>query len=523
MSTDKEWATDNPVASDVEAVVVADEEAGSPVVASGNADEMVRGGERDIAGSVASVMAHLGAAPTNWHQATVYFLTSKAEDDAPMRKKAPLMFAWGVFLVIVQIASVAGMLGAMLHPACTSNAHCDGRRGFYCYTPPGRDRGNCQMCGEAAPLPYYLSHIPVPNPTDRAKFKEYNIVWDQHYPADPNTNKRSRLPEWFAGWNFTMVKQTCAPPVRGFRWAFEREDGEDGEDLVTITDRGDLPAWISDADIHPVSGQSITKYTAASVARWCVGCVQPRGINELDGFALTDDEHEISVSIMNKRLLAMSNMDSMALLDWTSLVLCSYVVGLNVAGEIKDISLCEISATLRAKELSLPWRVALATLGRIRSQFFLGAVMGAVPGVVLTQGGSAMAVAFNSIAILFIMDIDNLSYQFLLGERAKERVDAMGHVNLDRDHARALSLTKVLCAVVAVVGTIYMVTNGASVGAMLSGGGMAFFFKLSELTSKYKTMSLLQLVGFVVVTIVVQFVFQSLFLMIVISWYDDHA
>ena len=81
-----------------------------------------------------------------------------------------------------------------------------------------------------------------------------------------------------------------------------------------------------------------------------------------------------------------------------------------------------------------------------------------------------MDVAFNSIAILFIMDVDNLSYQFLLGERAKERVDAMGHVNLNRDQARALSLTKVLCSVVAIVGTLYMVTNGASVGAMLAGG-----------------------------------------------------
>jgi hypothetical protein len=521
MSTDKEWAhVDNPVASDVEDPVAGEEAGGQ----SSRDHEIELDDGRDIASvSVASVVAHLGAAPTNWHQATVYFLTSKAEDDASMRKKAPLMFAWGVCLVAVQVASMAGMLGAMLHPACTSNAHCDGRRGFYCYTPPGREQGNCQMCGEAAPLPYYLSTIPVDSKyKTRASFKEYNIVWDQHYPAGAS-NKRSRTPDLFAGWNFTMVKQTCTPPVQGFRWEFEESDDDQGDDVVTITDRGDLPTWIPDADIHPVSGQSITKYTAASVARWCVACVQPRGIDEEDGFALTDDEHEIAVSIMNKRLLAMSNMDSMALLDWTALVLCSYVVGLNVAGEIKDISLCEMSATARAMELSLPWQVALATLGRIRSQFFLAAVMGAVPGVVLTQGGSAMDVAFNSIAILFIMDVDNLSYQFLLGERAKERVDAMGHVNLNRDQARALSLTKVLCSVVAIVGTLYMVTNGASVGAMLAGGVMAFFFKLSELTTKYKTMSPHQMVSFVVVTIVVQFMFQTVFLAIVISWYDDHA
>ena len=63
-------------------------------------------------------------------------------------------------------------------------------------------------------------------------------------------------------------------------------------------------------------------------------------------------------------------------------------------------------------------------------------VMGAVPGVVLTQGGSAMAVAFNSIAILFICDIDNLSYQYGLSEHLKERVDTYGHVLLHDNQVR---------------------------------------------------------------------------------------
>ena len=138
MNTDSSQV-DNPMATnDVEKAAV-DEE-----VAPKSKDEEIEpsAGPGFSHMGVAAVMAHLGAAPTNWHQATVYFLTSKAEDDAAMRKKAPLMFVCGVGLVVVQIASLAGMLGAMLHPACTSNAHCDGRRGFYCYTRPGREQGN---------------------------------------------------------------------------------------------------------------------------------------------------------------------------------------------------------------------------------------------------------------------------------------------------------------------------------------------------------------------------------------------
>ena len=315
----------------------------------------------------AKAMARLGAAPTNWHQATIYFLTAKSEEDAVMRKRAPLMFAWGGFLVIMQISAVLGMLGAMLHPSCTSNSHCNGRDGFYCYTIPGKIQGNCQMCGEAAPLPIYLSSIPVPNPVpDQRQFKEYNTVWDQHYPnaGAGGTGRRTTTPDWSAGFNFTMVRETCTPPVSSFNYGLDKEG--------TLADRGDLPDWIRAKDIDPVSGDlAITHYTSASVARWCAACVQERGLDEEDGFTQVDEAHEFTVSLMNKRLLAMSNADSMAKLDWVALVLCAYVVGLNVAGEIKDIQLCEMAYTARLKELSVPWQVALAVLGRVRGQVFL--------------------------------------------------------------------------------------------------------------------------------------------------------
>ena len=53
-------------------------------------------------------------------------------------------------------------------------------------------------------------------------------------------------------------------------------------------------------------------------------------------------------------------------------------------------------------ELTTPWRIALAVLGRLRSQFFLAPLMSAVPTVVLTQGGTAMAICFNTIGEQYI-------------------------------------------------------------------------------------------------------------------------
>jgi hypothetical protein len=37
--------------------------------------------------------------------------------------------------------------------------------------------------------------------------------------------------------------------------------------------------------------------------------------------------------------------------DWVALILCSYVVGLQVVGEIKDINLCEIAMDRCGKHL----------------------------------------------------------------------------------------------------------------------------------------------------------------------------
>lgn len=69
------------------------------------------------AANPAAVMARLEAAPTNWHQAMVYFLTSKSTEDAHMRSRVPFMYAGSLTMVVVQIVATYGLLVAMLHPA----------------------------------------------------------------------------------------------------------------------------------------------------------------------------------------------------------------------------------------------------------------------------------------------------------------------------------------------------------------------------------------------------------------------
>ena len=84
------------------------------------------------------------------------------------------------------------------------------------------------MCGESAPLVPYLSTERTPEWEDKEggknEFKEWNVVWDLHYPPG-FMSMRAETPDYFAGWNFTMVADRClAHPVKGFRWEHGRDE-----------------------------------------------------------------------------------------------------------------------------------------------------------------------------------------------------------------------------------------------------------------------------------------------------------
>ena len=259
-------------------------------------------------------------------------------------------------MVIMQTVACYGLLVAMLHPSCTSNAQCSDRTGFYCMEPGDPSfswsSGVCQMCGEAAPLPPYDSFERVPGcepdsttrpiTCNEGVYKQYNLIWDRHY-SPGFLGKRSATPDAFAGFNFTMIKERCTHPIQGFHWEYTGK----GESTV-VTDRGDIPDWISTDRLKPREGFS--KFSQASAVRWCNACVQAAdAVDERDGLMVSDTSGDtgLSVSIMNKRLLAMSNLNTMNPADWVALFLCSYLVGLTVVSEIKDIALCEAASFLQ--------------------------------------------------------------------------------------------------------------------------------------------------------------------------------
>jgi hypothetical protein len=76
-----------------------------------------------------------------------------------------------------------------------------------------------------------------------------------------------------------------------------------------------------------------------------------------------------------------------------------------VRGVTQDITLCSIAIAHAGDRLSRGSRFALTLLGGVRRWLFLPALVAVVPILVLTKGGDALSVCFNTIAILFLTEV----------------------------------------------------------------------------------------------------------------------
>ena len=108
------------------------------------------------------------------------------------------------------------------------------------------------------------------------------------------------------------------------------------------------------------------------------------------------------------------------------------------------------------------YRFVLSLLGGMRRWTFLPMLVGSAPVLVMFRGGDALSICFNTVAMLFLCEIDNLLYAILLPERERARVEVEGRVELGEAEAAALMRTKVVHMVVLVVAVPCTVVGGGS-------------------------------------------------------------
>lgn len=127
------------------------------------------------------------------------------------------------------------------------------------------------------------------------------------------------------------------------------------------------------------------------------------------------------------------------------------VVAITVVAELKDIELCNLSIARAGAHLSPGWRLGLTLLGGLRRWAFLPALVMTVPQLVLKLGGDALSVCFNSVAVLFICEIDNIVYAVGLGERIRTRIEEEAHMELDSQQMSNMARTKAVHATLIVL------------------------------------------------------------------------
>ena len=239
------------------------------------------------------------------------------------------------------------------------------------------------MIGSTNRCNYCGMDVPIPEQTDPETGKSLNL---------PLLNRGAEA-DSYGGWNKTAIAEVCA-------------DYSIGEGIMAI---------VSDA-----------RFTRAAVKSWCETCVF------IDGEA--DELTFMDLMAMNGR--------SMGAFDWVALIFAVFVVALAVVGELKDIELCSMAVAHAGDKLSKGWRLALGFLLGMRRWVFLPALVVSVPFLVLYKGGDALSVCLNTVAILFLCDIDNIFFDLVLGERVRARVEDAGRVELEDAEASALARTK---------------------------------------------------------------------------------
>ena len=141
--------------------------------------------------------------------------------------------------------------------------------------------------------------------------------------------------------------------------------------------------------------------------------------------------------------------DSMLAQDWITLTLASIVVAFAVFGEIRDAMLCDVTLRDIAKRRKVPcgWRLSFGALNHMRLFVFLPNIVSSIVGLVLAEGGNIKEICLNTVAVLFLVEIDNLAFNFGLGEESRMEAEQHCRVSVGARDLRSIDVIKALCII----------------------------------------------------------------------------
>ena len=156
--------------------------------------------------------------------------------------------------------------------------------------------------------------------------------------------------------------------------------------------------------------------------------------------------------------------DSMMIQDWLTLGLASMVVAFAVFAEMRDCMLAEIALrdVSERREVSRGWRFAIRGLNFARYYIMLPNVILSVVALVLNDGGRVKDVCLNTVAVVFLLDIDDLAFRHGLDERTRKEAEENARVRVTDADERILNAVKLVC-VLAIPATVFVGVSGTYV------------------------------------------------------------
>ena len=323
----------------------------------------------------------------------------------------------GFAMVLLQCATCLAVVLGMVYPSCTTNDHC-GTAGTYCSV------GVCEECGWLTDMPLQVD--PATNLASNTGIDPGNAMDGLPAGAD----------NWSGDFNNTAAAAWCAgEPVCGYAWEgaqllcrtaysdgnsthimWDRSNGEvycAGERFTSsngraFCDASDCCHW-GDGACHSAVGAGACPSGGGSgdvrhpTANWCNACGG-------DGHPIIDTGGKVGTGQVDTTMwfedITVNNVAAMGPFDWLALMLASVVTATAVVAELRDIKLCLLALDRADPPLPVGWRLALRGLAIVRRYTFLPALVTAVPAVVVFQGGDALSILFNTVAVLFLTEVE---------------------------------------------------------------------------------------------------------------------
>jgi hypothetical protein len=317
---------------------------------------------------------------SDWHQATVYSLSTNSPEDEELRRSGPMMLCISVSIVVLQVVVLAAVTSRAYWPPCTNNSDQCSYPGSFC-EPQGTGLSRCATCGNYNSMGYEW---------DASTGKIYNNMMTDGTSLDEN----------FGGFNMTTVARICANhslSVSILGWVpgatCYRLRGADGSDPLLEQAMKNVGPFEDKYEQSVCQGA--TKVGEASpgndayVHAWCSACIIPGKPGEPPSVK----QYTAITNLMN-------NVKNMKAADWITYFFCSVLVAITAVGEIKDIQLCLYLMEANGDIITKHRIVVLRVLALVRRWAFVPMLVVTVVSLVAAEGGSALQICFNSIAIL---------------------------------------------------------------------------------------------------------------------------